>query len=73
KANGRAIQHVPIMLYSDDTSGNISKKWNKHMAFYCNLARLPPKMMNQEYNIHFISTSNAATALKLADSLVDEL
>ncbi|KAG0147462.1 hypothetical protein CROQUDRAFT_61614 [Cronartium quercuum f. sp. fusiforme G11] len=61
------------MLYSDDTSGNISKKWNKHMSFYCNLAGLPPKMTNQEYNIHFISTSNAATALESADSLVDEL
>lgn len=73
RANGKVILNVPIILYSDDTSGNVSKKWNKHMAFYCTLAGLPPKLTNQDYNIHFISASNAATALELADSLVDEL
>lgn len=43
------------------------------MAFYCALAGLPPKLTNQDYNIHFISTSNATTALELANGLVDEL
>lgn len=64
---------IPLVLYSDDTSGNVSKKWNKHMSFYCSLAGLPPKMTNQDYNIHFISTSNAASALEQADGLADEL
>lgn len=73
RAYGKKVLHVPIILYSDDTSGNVSKKWNKHMAFYCSLAGLPPKMTNQEYNIHFLSTSNVATALELADGLVDDL
>lgn len=72
-AGGRIIRHVPITLYSDDTSGNVSKKWNKHNSYYCTLAGLPPKMTNQEYNIHFVSTSNVATVLEMADQMVDEL
>ncbi|KAH9818305.1 hypothetical protein DFH28DRAFT_888068, partial [Melampsora americana] len=73
KANGKIIQHVPITLYSDDTSGNVSKKWNKHMSFYFTLSGLPPGMSNQEYNIHFLATSNKAGALELGDKIVDEL
>lgn len=67
------ILHVPIVLYSDENSGNIFKKWNKHMAFYCSLAGLPPKMTNKEYNTHFPSTSNVATVLELADGLVGDM
>ncbi|KAH9810402.1 hypothetical protein DFH28DRAFT_932887 [Melampsora americana] len=40
KANGLIVRSVPIALYSDDTSGNVSKKWNKHMSFYFTLAGL---------------------------------
>ncbi|KAH9807063.1 hypothetical protein DFH28DRAFT_1229446 [Melampsora americana] len=57
KANGKVIRHVPITLYSDDTSGNVSKKWNKHMSYYFTLSGLPPGMTNQQYNIHFLATS----------------
>jgi hypothetical protein len=73
KADGCIIRHVPLVLYSDDLSGNVSKRWNKHMAFYFTLAGLPPKLANQEYNCHFLTTSNTAGALELADSLVDDL
>ncbi|KAH9808088.1 hypothetical protein DFH28DRAFT_1198469 [Melampsora americana] len=38
KAHGRIIRHVPLVLYCDDLSGNVSKRWNKHMAFYFTLA-----------------------------------
>lgn len=73
KANGLEIKHVPLNLYSDDTSGNVSKKWNKHMSFLATLAGLPPDLTNQEYHMHFLATSNSASALELADALVDEL
>lgn len=73
KAQGRIIRHMPLVLYCDDLSGNISKRWNKHVAFYFTLAGLPPKMSNQEYNCHFLTTSNTAGALELADPLIDEL
>ncbi|KAH9822651.1 hypothetical protein DFH28DRAFT_1049925 [Melampsora americana] len=73
KAEGRMIRHVPLVLYCDDLSGNVSKRWNKHLAFYFTLAGLPPKLANQEFNCHFLSTSNTAGALELADPLIDEL
>lgn len=73
RAGGRVIRHIPITLYSDDTSGNVSKKWNKHMSFYFTLTGLPPKLTDQEFNIHFLCTSNIANALELADQVVDEL
>ncbi|KAH9812927.1 hypothetical protein DFH28DRAFT_1129296 [Melampsora americana] len=60
KAGGRIIRHVPLVMYCDNLSGNVSKRWNKHIAFYCTLAGLPPKFSNQEYNCHFVTTSNTA-------------
>ncbi len=73
QANGRIIHHIPIVLYCDDTSGNVSKKWNKHLSYYMTLAGLPPKLANQHFNIHTLSTSNVASPLELADQLVDEI
>lgn len=72
KSKGKIVRHVPLVLYSDDASGNVSKKWNQHMSFYCTLAGLPPKLANQDVNILFLATSNTAGALELADGLVDE-
>ncbi|KAH9820370.1 hypothetical protein DFH28DRAFT_924348 [Melampsora americana] len=72
-ANGHMIKHVPIILYSNNTSGNVSKKWNKHMSVFFTLAGLPPKMTNEEFNIHFLATSNCASALELLDEVVDDL
>lgn len=65
RAEGKVIRHVPIMLYSDDTSGNVSKEFNKHMLYHFTLAGLLPKLSDQEYFIHFLSSSNSASALEL--------
>ncbi|KAH9815113.1 hypothetical protein DFH28DRAFT_1221255 [Melampsora americana] len=73
KAAGKVIRHIPITLYSDDTSGNVSKKYDRHMSIYFTLSGLPPSLTNQEYNIHFLATSNCATALELLDEVVDDL
>ncbi|KAH9808376.1 hypothetical protein DFH28DRAFT_910112, partial [Melampsora americana] len=73
EAKGLLIKHIPLVLYSDDTSGNVSKKWNKHMSVFFTLAGLPPKMTNQEYNLHFLATSNCASALDLMDEVVDDI
>ena len=73
RAKGLVIRQVPVALYSDDTSGTVSKKWNKHMSFYFILAGLPPKLGGLGFNVKFLSSSNSATALEMADSIVDEL
>ncbi|KAH9823187.1 hypothetical protein DFH28DRAFT_1078255 [Melampsora americana] len=73
KAKGKVIKHIPINLYSDDTSGNVSKKYNKHMNVLFSLSGLPPEILNQEYNVHFSATSNCASAPELLDHVVDEI
>ncbi|POV99423.1 hypothetical protein PSTT_13787 [Puccinia striiformis] len=73
KADGRVIRHVPISLYCDDTSGNRFKRWNKHMSFYFTLAGLPPRWTNQNYNCHYLTTSNHAGAMELAGPIVADL
>jgi hypothetical protein len=72
KANGRIIRHIPTTMYSDDTSGNVSKQFNKHISFYFTLSGLPPNLTNQEYNCHFLSTSNRAGVLEIANQIVKE-
>ncbi|KAI8446784.1 hypothetical protein BY996DRAFT_6421979 [Phakopsora pachyrhizi] len=73
KAEGKIIRHIPLNFYSDDTSGNVSKQWNKHISIFMSLAGLPPKLSNQEFNTLFVATSNIATALELAAPVCDEL
>ncbi|KAJ6460727.1 hypothetical protein DFH09DRAFT_1496906, partial [Mycena vulgaris] len=40
KAAGRRVFSVPLWTYCDDTSGNVSKKWNKHNSILFTLAAL---------------------------------
>jgi hypothetical protein len=70
KAERRIIRHMPITLYSDNTSGNQSKKWNKHISYFFTLSGLPPSYTNQNYNCHFLSTSNSAGSMELAQPIV---
>ncbi|KAI9616213.1 hypothetical protein KEM48_005305 [Puccinia striiformis f. sp. tritici PST-130] len=72
KAAGNFLRNLPISLYADDTSGNVSKRWNKHISFYYTLAGLPPNLSNEEYNCHFLATSNRATVLEISEFLVNE-
>ncbi|KAK4702587.1 hypothetical protein P7C70_g3636, partial [Phenoliferia sp. Uapishka_3] len=71
-SKGRRVV-VPLILYGDDSSGNRSKKWNKHVSFYTCLAGLPAKMLAQEYNIHFLSTSNVASPLEQIEGIVTQI
>ncbi|PLW22365.1 hypothetical protein PCASD_15908 [Puccinia coronata f. sp. avenae] len=72
KADGRILRHMPVNLYCDDTSGNKSKKWNKHISYYFTLSGLPPKILNQQFNCHFLCTSNIAGSLELGEMVVEQ-
>lgn len=41
KAAGRPVVMLPLVLFSDDTSGNKSKKWHKFDSWSVMLAGLP--------------------------------
>jgi hypothetical protein len=72
KAKGKRLRNIPVTLYCDDTSGNKSKKWNKHISYYYTLSGLPPKFSNQQFNCHFLCTSNIAGALELGEMVVEQ-
>jgi hypothetical protein len=73
KAQGKVLRNIPITLYCDDTSGNKSKKWNKHISYYFTLSGLPPKISNQQFNCHFLCTSNITGALELGEMVVEQI
>jgi hypothetical protein len=73
REGGKIIRNMPITLYSDGTSGNVLKQWNKHVSFYFTLSGLPPRFSNQEFNCHFLTTSNRAGVLELSKMIIDEL
>ncbi|KAJ7634450.1 hypothetical protein FB45DRAFT_1025398 [Roridomyces roridus] len=73
KAKGSRVVIFPLWTYCDDTSGNLSKKWNAHNSFLFTPAGLPQKQAQKEYNIHFLCTSNIAPPLEMLDGVVDQL
>ncbi|KAJ7056477.1 hypothetical protein C8F01DRAFT_1311424 [Mycena amicta] len=73
QSNGHRVVTFPVWLYCDDTSGNTSKKWNKHNSFLFTAAGLPQRLVHLESNIHFLSTSNIAPPLEMLDGIVDQL
>ncbi|KAF7334908.1 hypothetical protein MVEN_02240500 [Mycena venus] len=70
KANGLRCHSAPLWTYCDDTSGNVSKKWNKHNSILFTLAGLPRALTQMLYNIHFIATSNLAPPLEMMEAVV---
>ncbi|KAI0739725.1 hypothetical protein C8Q80DRAFT_1112112, partial [Daedaleopsis nitida] len=56
-------------LYCDDTSGNVSKKWNKHNSILLVLGGLPREHSQQLFNVYFLSTSNLASPLEMMEEV----
>ena len=70
---GRPVVMVPLLLYTDDTSGNRSKKWNKFDCWCFLLAGLPHQENAKLHNIHFVTCSNQAPVLRMAEAVVEDL
>ncbi|KAI6149893.1 hypothetical protein BKA82DRAFT_3976473 [Pisolithus tinctorius] len=64
---------VPLIIFMDDVSGNISKQWNKHHAVYMSNANLPCKMIEKEFCIQFVSASLNATPMELMRAVKESL
>ncbi|KIK60057.1 hypothetical protein GYMLUDRAFT_244835 [Collybiopsis luxurians FD-317 M1] len=73
KADGHCVYAFPIWLYCDDTSGNKSKKWNKHNSFLFTAAGLNCQDAHAQYHVHFLATSNITPPLKMLDGIVEQL
>ncbi|KZV82194.1 hypothetical protein EXIGLDRAFT_685130 [Exidia glandulosa HHB12029] len=73
QASGAEVLAFPIWLYCDDTSGNLSKKWNKHNSFLFTPVGLPRSLGHEEFNVHFLATSNTAPVTEMLDGIVDQV
>ncbi|KAL7285971.1 hypothetical protein ACG7TL_001086 [Trametes sanguinea] len=73
KAEGKPVYGLPLWLYCDDTSGNVSKKWNKHNSILFVLGGLPSELAQLLYNVQFLSTSNLASPLEMMEAVTNVL
>ena len=73
KAAGRPVVTLPLILYSDDTSGNRSKKWHKFDSWCLLLAGIPRHENSKLRNIRFICCSDSVSALEMTDPIAQEL
>ena len=70
---GNPIVIAPLCIYSDDTSGNRSKKWNKFDVWCASLACLSKYKAREVTNIFFIGCSNRISADKMTAPIVEDL
>ncbi|KAF9237455.1 hypothetical protein BU15DRAFT_48704 [Melanogaster broomeanus] len=64
-STGRMVFTVPLIVFMDDVSGNISKQWNKHHVVYMSNASMPCEMLEKEFCVRFVSSSPHAPPLEL--------
>ncbi|KAI8996109.1 hypothetical protein BC832DRAFT_520421, partial [Gaertneriomyces semiglobifer] len=73
KAQGKRVVMIPLILFCDDVSGNVSKKWNAHYNWYMQLAGLPFEQTQLDYNVHFIATSNTLSPLQIGREVLQDI
>ncbi|KAH8980192.1 hypothetical protein EDB92DRAFT_1772723, partial [Lactarius akahatsu] len=73
KADGRMVYTVPVVLFMDDASANISKQWNKHIVVYLSNAGLPREMLDKEFCVKFVTSSPNAPPMELMRAVRDSI
>ncbi|KAF8417184.1 hypothetical protein L210DRAFT_3616068 [Boletus edulis BED1] len=73
KSGGRMVYRVPLIIFMDDVSGNISKQWNKHFVIYMSNASLPREMLDQEFNVRFVTSSPHASPMELMHAMKESV
>ncbi|VDB98015.1 unnamed protein product [Peniophora sp. CBMAI 1063] len=72
-SRGRVVQRVPVILFVDDCSANITTQWNKNHVVYMSNALLPREMLDKEFNVRFVSSSPSATPAELTRAVKSSL
>ncbi|KAJ7644882.1 hypothetical protein FB45DRAFT_735642 [Roridomyces roridus] len=71
--NGEDLFTVWVPVWMDDVSGARSKQYQKHLNSYAANANLPGQLLQQEYNVKFVSTSPHASALEQLKVVVSQV
>ncbi|KAG8684097.1 hypothetical protein FRC09_015621, partial [Ceratobasidium sp. 395] len=72
-AGKRPVYSIPLIIFMDDASGNISKLWNKHYCGYVSDAALPREVLHGESNVQFVLASPHASPLELMQGIKDDI
>ena len=67
------VYAVPLIIFMDDISGNISKQWNKHHTIYMSNTNLPHEMLEKEFHVHFIASSPHVALMELMKAMKDSI
>ena len=73
KAAGRPVIMIPLVLFSDDTSGNKSKKWHKFDSWSVMLAGLSRHENSKISNLHFCCCSDVVSAMEMSGAIAADL
>lgn len=60
---------VPLIVFMDDVSGNISKQWNKHFVIYLSNASMPRETLDKQFFVRFFTSSPNASPTELMHAL----
>ncbi|KAJ6600735.1 hypothetical protein B0H10DRAFT_2083083 [Mycena sp. CBHHK59/15] len=55
---------IMVSPWADDVSDNKSKQYNKHMNMYTGNSCLPGRLLQQEFHVHYISSSPHASSVE---------
>lgn len=67
------VKIIPLTLFSDDTSGNTTKKWNCYDSWIMTPAAMPLSERNMYENQFFLCTHHDLNAMETGSRLVDNL
>jgi hypothetical protein len=70
-AGGEELYTSFILPWADDVGGNTMKLINAHKNIYLAHANIPGQLLQQEYFVHFVSTSPHATMLEKFEAVLD--